>query len=69
METAMTQLMRPLLLSVLLCVSTTLNADNDSVTIEDFSFLAGYWSGEGFGGKSEEMWTPPATSHRSRNIL
>lgn len=30
------------------------------VSAEDFSFLAGMWSGEGFGGQSEEIWMPPA---------
>ncbi len=30
------------------------------VSIDDFAFLTGYWSGSGMGGKSEEMWMPPA---------
>lgn len=30
-----------------------------SVTIEDFAFLQGYWTGTGFGGQSEEIWMPP----------
>ncbi len=30
-----------------------------TVTIEDFSWLAGAWIGEGFGGTLEEVWTPP----------
>lgn len=29
------------------------------VSIEDFAFLQGYWTGTGFGGKSEEIWMPP----------
>lgn len=28
--------------------------------IEDMAWLAGHWLGEGLGGISEEMWTPPA---------
>ena len=28
-------------------------------SIEDFSFMRGYWVGDGFGGISEEVWTPP----------
>jgi hypothetical protein len=30
------------------------------VSAQDFAFLAGMWSGEGFGGQSEEMWMPPS---------
>ncbi len=28
--------------------------------IDDVSWLAGYWKGEGLGGVSEEFWTKPA---------
>lgn len=28
--------------------------------INDFSWLSGHWIGEGFGGVSEEIWSPPA---------
>ena len=28
--------------------------------INDYSWLVGHWKGEGFGGVSEEMWSPPA---------
>ena len=28
--------------------------------IDDYSWLVGHWKGEGFGGVSEEMWSPPA---------
>lgn len=31
-----------------------------AATLNDVSFLAGAWTGEGFGGKFEEVWTPPA---------
>ena len=50
--------MRLILLSALLWVPTALHADDGAASIEDFSFLSGYWSGEGFGGESEEMWMP-----------
>ena len=46
-----------LLLLIGLCGK--LQADETSITIDDFSFLTGYWQGEGFGGDSEEMWMPP----------
>jgi hypothetical protein len=28
-------------------------------TIADIAWLAGHWTGDGLGGVSEEMWTPP----------
>src|SRR5262245_27094154 len=28
-------------------------------TIADMSWLSGHWEGEGLGGVSEEMWSPP----------
>jgi ketosteroid isomerase-like protein len=31
-----------------------------AATIADVAWLAGRWSGEGFGGWLEEVWTPPA---------
>lgn len=31
-----------------------------AVTIEDASWLAGRWVGEGLGGELEEVWSPPA---------
>ena len=34
-------------------------AQNAVVSIDDFAFLKGYWSGTGFGGHSEETWMPP----------
>jgi len=33
---------------------------NDEVSIGDFAFLTGTWSGTGFGGVSEEIWMPPS---------
>ena len=34
-------------------------AQDSTVSIHDFDFLRGYWSGTGFGGQSEEVWMPP----------
>lgn len=31
----------------------------DPITIEDASWMAGRWVGEGFGGQMEESWAPP----------
>ena len=30
-----------------------------SFDIEDYAWLAGHWTGDGFGGTSEEVWTKP----------
>jgi len=30
-----------------------------SATIADMAWYAGHWTGEGFGGFNEEIWTPP----------
>jgi Domain of unknown function (DUF6265) len=27
--------------------------------IEDYDWIAGHWTGDGFGGTSEELWSPP----------
>ncbi len=54
----MTRFTRTLLLAVLLWVPVSLHAEDGDISIEDFSFLTGYWSGEGFGGDTEEMWMP-----------
>jgi len=40
-------------------IATMANAQQDTA-ISDFSFLTGYWSGEGMGGQSEEVWMPPS---------
>lgn len=32
----------------------------DEVSIDDFAFLTGTWTGSGMGGKSEEVWMPPS---------
>lgn len=30
-----------------------------SATIEEVSWISGHWTGEAFGGITEEIWTPP----------
>jgi hypothetical protein len=35
------------------------NRENESFEIEDYSWLAGHWRGDGFGGVSEEIWSEP----------
>lgn len=32
----------------------------EATTIDDFAFLTGTWTGNGMGGKSEEVWMPPS---------
>lgn len=39
--------------------SQVLEAQTSALSIDDFAFLKGYWSGTGFGGHSEEVWMPP----------
>ena len=58
-ETRMTNTIRlcALLLAVLLGQVSI--AQQQSVSIEDFGFLQGYWQGTGFDGQSEEVWMPP----------
>lgn len=31
----------------------------ERISIEDMSWLAGHWTGEGLGGYAEEIWSPP----------
>lgn len=35
------------------------SATSPAAAIEELSWLAGYWTGEGLGGTCEEMWSPP----------
>jgi hypothetical protein len=35
-------------------------AERPAAKLDDVSFLAGAWAGEGFGGTFEEVWTRPA---------
>ena len=43
--------------------ANTLNLDKKEnmpkATVADFAWLAGHWSGEGLGGRCEEVWAPP----------
>jgi hypothetical protein len=33
--------------------------DSPKASIDQFSWIAGHWRGEAFGGQTEEVWTPP----------
>jgi len=37
------------------------NIKNDGLdfNIENYAWIAGHWIGDGFGGTSEELWSPP----------
>lgn len=35
-------------------------AQSPPAVLEDMAWLAGAWTGEGFGGTIEEVWTPPS---------
>ena len=43
--------------------TNTLNLDKKEnmpkATVADFAWLAGHWSGDGLGGRCEELWAPP----------
>jgi len=47
-------------------VSHTLSKDkatpSPAASIEDFTWIAGHWQGEAFGGQTEEVWTKPLGS-------
>lgn len=58
MELPIMQSLRALLCIGLLNLGMAASAQEKSPVIEDFAFLQGFWSGTGFGGKSEEMWMP-----------
>ena len=34
-------------------------AHGAAASIEDFAWLAGRWTGDGLGGRTEEVWSPP----------
>lgn len=44
---------------IFLCHNIVL-AQYENVTIEEFAWLEGHWTGEGFGGIMEEHWSPPS---------
>ena len=33
--------------------------NEETESMEDYSWLVGHWKGDGFGGESEEIWTEP----------
>ena len=50
---------------IALCASFLLTsnivwAQSSDITIDDFAWIAGHWTGEGFGGEMEEYWAPPS---------
>ncbi len=36
--------------------------------IKDYSWLVGSWVGDGFGGTSEEMWSPPSADGKMMGV-
>lgn len=52
--------LRALLCAALFVLSPAAYSVELQPRLEDFAFLTGYWSGNGFGGVSEEMWMPGA---------
>lgn len=37
--------------------------------INDYAWLAGSWVGDGFGGTSEEMWSPPSADGKMMGVF
>lgn len=37
--------------------------------INDYAWLAGSWTGDGFGGTSEEMWSPPSADGKMMGVF
>ncbi len=50
--------MKKLLIPFLFVLCIQVSAQNANPSVEDLNFLQGYWIGDGFGGVSEEVWTP-----------
>ena len=40
-------------------MAKNLSESDKPFDIEDYAWLAGHWTGDGFGGTSEEMWSKP----------
>lgn len=55
MKTAITTIS---LLSLSLLVFAS--SEPERFNINDYAWLAGRWTGDGFGGTSEEIWSPPS---------
>jgi hypothetical protein len=51
-----------LLICALLACTLSYGSDPDKKTfnINDYAWLAGSWTGDGFGGTSEEVWSQPS---------
>jgi hypothetical protein len=60
----MKQTMKAIITSVICLFFLTpyVSAGNESTPfdINDYAWLAGRWTGDGFGGTSEEIWSPPS---------
>jgi len=63
MKRALTPLMLLLVASTALAQEHTRRRDKDAAvpqaTIEEMAWLAGRWTGDGLGGRTEEVWSPP----------
>lgn len=55
---SMKHINRLVLLYFLTLLGSPSYAQTENVSITDFNFLSGYWTGTGFGGQSEEIWMP-----------
>lgn len=57
---------------ILICISLICKAQNSdpfnsikadrTVSVSDFSWLSGFWAGNGMGGYNEEFWSAPANN-------
>lgn len=54
-----TALVITLLIVLSLSLAVANDEKSDQITIDDLSWLAGRWVGEGFDGECEEVWNPP----------
>lgn len=52
--------MKKILLTALLLLGCLpIRAGAQQITIDDFAFLTGFWTGTGLGGQVDEVWMPP----------
>lgn len=50
------------LISMIVCLSTDVYAQDKTFLLDDLKFLTGHWKGEAFGGTVEEIWSDPSES-------
>ena len=55
----MTSLLIPFLLLVTPSFASPAQPDHSAADLNDYSWLVGTWTGEGFGGTIEESWSAP----------